>query len=92
MLTLQDCLDMAELGEDEVRAIADRAGIPDIVAAELGSHLLRCANGIPAIRRIIREDMALAEARGDRRRAVALAVVLARFDALHPGNPPRRPD
>jgi hypothetical protein len=45
MLSLQDCLDMAEVTESEIAAIARHEHIPPIVALELGHHLLRLPGG-----------------------------------------------
>ncbi len=41
MLSLQDCLDMCELSEDEVLAIAHHEHLPEITAAALGHCLVR---------------------------------------------------
>ena len=41
MLSLQDCLALCELTEDEVRAIAQHEHIPEIAAAEMGNYLAR---------------------------------------------------
>ena len=41
MLSLQDCLDMCELSEDEVLAIAHQERLPEITAAALGHCLVR---------------------------------------------------
>jgi hypothetical protein len=41
MLSLQDCLDMCELSEDEVLAIAHQEHLPEITAAALAHCLVR---------------------------------------------------
>jgi len=41
MLSLRDCLDMCELSEEEVLAIAHREHLPEITAAALGHCLVR---------------------------------------------------
>ena len=41
MLSLQDCLDMCELSEDEVLAIAHQEHLPEITAAALAHFLVR---------------------------------------------------
>ncbi|HEX6528409.1 MAG TPA: hypothetical protein VF004_01230, partial [Burkholderiales bacterium] len=61
MLTLQDCVALCDLTEEEVLAIAEHEHIPEIAAAELGSYLVRTPGGEMCIKSIIRDD--LAEAR-----------------------------
>jgi hypothetical protein len=36
-----DCLELCELSEEEVRAIAEHEHIPEVVALELGDYLIR---------------------------------------------------
>ncbi len=47
MFSLEDCIGLCGLTEEEVRAIAEHERIPEIAAAELGSYLVlgsaRCA-------------------------------------------------
>lgn len=47
MFSLEDCIRLCGLTEEEVQAIAERERIPEIAAAELGNYLLlasaRCA-------------------------------------------------
>lgn len=40
MLSLEDCLGLCDLSEDEVLAIAEHERIPEIAAVELGNYLL----------------------------------------------------
>ena len=40
MLSLEDCLALCELSEDEVLAIAHHEHLPEIAAAELGNYLV----------------------------------------------------
>jgi hypothetical protein len=39
-LTLEDCLALCELSEDEVLAIAEHERLPEPVAVELGNYLV----------------------------------------------------
>ena len=39
MLTIQDCIALCDLTEDEVEAIAEHEHIPEMLAAELGAYL-----------------------------------------------------
>lgn len=84
MLTLEDCIALSELSEDEIAAIAEHEHLPAIVAAELGSYLVHDAQGCPAIRRMILDDIEAARNRGDRVHALALKLVLKRFVETHP--------
>lgn len=90
MLTLQDCIALSELSEEEIAAISEHEGIPAIVAAELGNYLLQTADGTRAIKRIILDDIARAKARGDGKHALALRLVLRHFVETHPCGPARR--
>lgn len=87
MLTLKDCIALCDLTADEIEAIAEHEHVPTIVAAELGSYLVRSPQGVPMIRRIIVDDIRAAEARGDRRHALHLKLVLRHFVETHPHGP-----
>ena len=84
MLSLEDCLALCELSEDEVLAIAHHENIPEIAAAELGNYLVHTPQGEMTIKSIIRDDIAEARARGDRMRELALKVMLRNFVLQHP--------
>ncbi|HTL26090.1 MAG TPA: hypothetical protein VL280_05705 [Burkholderiales bacterium] len=84
MLTLEDCLALCELNEEEVRAIAQHERIPEIAAAELAHYLVRRPDGEIALKAIIRDDIAQAIARSDRLRALALKALLRNFILHHP--------
>jgi hypothetical protein len=83
-LTLEDCLALCELTEEEVLAIAEHERIPEIAAAELGNYLIRTPDGESVIKDMIRDDLRSASARGDRVRHLALKVMLREFIAGHP--------
>jgi hypothetical protein len=84
VLTLEDCLALCELSEDEVLAIAEHERIPEIAAAELGNYLVRTADGEMAIKAMIRDDIAAARAKGDRTHELALKLLLRNFVLQHP--------
>lgn len=65
MLTWIDCLSLADLTADEVRAIAEHERIPEMAAVELGAWLCQDENGVRHVKTMIREDLAAAVARGD---------------------------
>ena len=84
MLSLEDCLALCDLTEDEVLAIAQHEHIPEIAAIEMGNYLLHCPDGEQRIRAMIRDDIAEAAACGDESRARALKWVLRSFVLQHP--------
>jgi hypothetical protein len=90
MLSLEDCLALCELSEEEVLAIAHHERIPEIAATELGNYLVHSPGGEACIKSIIRDDIAEATARGDRARELALKLVLRNFILRHPRCDERR--
>ena len=84
MLTLQDCIELCDLTEEEIEAIAEHEHIPIIVAAELGNYLIHSPDGVPKIRRFIVDDIKAAEARGDNAHVRLLKLVLWHFIQSHP--------
>ncbi|MCL4800868.1 MAG: hypothetical protein KJ025_14855 [Burkholderiales bacterium] len=84
MLTLEDCLALCGLSEEEVLAIVEHEHIPEIAAAELGNYLVQTAAGELRIKAMIRDDIAAAAARGDRNRELALRLLLRNFVLNHP--------
>ncbi len=84
MISSQECFEFCELTEDEIHAIAEHEGVPEIVAAELGECLLQSDVGTWLIRRYLLEDIEQAQAQGHPDRAAKLNRVLERFDTAHP--------
>jgi len=84
MLSLEDCLALCELSEEEVLAIAHHEHIPEIAAAELGNYLVHAPGGEMRIKAIIRDDIAEARLRGDRMRELGLKLLLRNFVLQHP--------
>jgi hypothetical protein len=84
MLTLEDCIALCGLSEDEVLAIAEHEHIPEIAAAEVGNYLVRTPEGELCIKAMIKDDIAVAAAHADRDRALALKLVLRDFVLQHP--------
>jgi hypothetical protein len=79
MLTIEDCIELCDLTEDEVTAIAEHEHIPMIVAAELGNYLCHSPEGIPMLRRYILEDIEDARAHHDNARELRLRLTLRHF-------------
>jgi hypothetical protein len=84
MLTYEDVMELCELSEDEIHAIAEHEGMPEICAAEFGYYLCHTPDGVPRIKRFILDDIAAARARGDMREVLKLRAVLAHFARTHP--------
>ena len=84
MISLEDCIELCGLTEDEVLAIAQHEHVPELAAAELGNYLVRTPDGELAIKAMIRDDIAAARAQGDRPHELALKLVLRNFVLQHP--------
>ena len=67
MLTLTDCFALTELTPEEIDAIAEHEHVPEIVAVELGDYLVHTVDGQKRIKRMIEDDIAAAQERGDLR-------------------------
>ena len=85
MLTIEDCIELSELSEEEILAIAEHEHVPEMVALELGNYLTHSAAGERRIRRMICEDMDRARACGNLQRLAELKLVLKHFVENHRG-------
>ena len=84
MLTVEECLQLCDLSEEEIHAIAEHEGIPEIVAAELGECLLKTDVGTWIIKRYLMEGIVNAESQGHPEKAQRLKAVLEHFNIAHP--------
>lgn len=84
MLSLEDCIGLCGLSEDEVLAIAEHEHIPEIAAAEVANYLVQTPNGEMRIKAMIKDDIAAAVARADSIHAAALKLVLRNYVLQHP--------
>jgi hypothetical protein len=84
MLSLEDCIALCGLSEDEVLAIAEHEHIPELAAAELGNYLVQTPEGELRVKSIIRDDIARAQASGNRAHELALKLVLRNYVQAHP--------
>ena len=64
MITLQDCIGLCGLTEEQVLAVAEHEHLPEVVATALAQYLLSSEHGSAAIRDMIVEDIRMAQ-RGD---------------------------
>ena len=84
MITLEDCIAMCGLTEEEVLAIAEHEHIPEIAAAALAQYLLCQDHGAERIRDMLKDDIRAALARNDREHARKLFMALRDFLSMHP--------
>lgn len=87
MLTYEDCLGLCDLTDEEVAAVAEHEHIPRLAALELGNYLIHTKDGVPLLKRIILDDIALSEKRRDWEHALKLRLVLRHFVRTHPYHP-----
>ncbi len=85
MLTLQDCIELSDLTEDEILAIAEHEHVPEMVAVELGNYLVHTTSGEKSIKRMILDDIAHARETGNVKHAAVLKSVLKHYVAEHGG-------
>ena len=57
MLTMEECIALSELTEEEIAAIAEHEHVPEIVALELGNYLVHTASGQRRIKAMIADDI-----------------------------------
>jgi hypothetical protein len=83
LITIEDCIAMSGLTEEEIDAIAAHEHLPEIVAAELGFYLEQTPEGQRTIRHMIEDDIAAAARAGDMKRVGVLKMVLAHYAQHH---------
>ena len=84
MLTYEDCIGMTDLTQEEIEAIAEHEHCHEMIALELGNYLAHTTDGQPRIRRMILDDIATSEARGDTMHTAKLKLVLQHFCERYP--------
>jgi hypothetical protein len=85
MINMEDVLDMTDLTHEEIAAIAEHEGLPDLNAAALAAYLAHEAKGFQTIQRMICEDIRAALHRDEVAHARDLYAVLHHFMETHPG-------
>ncbi len=88
MLTLDDCIALSGLSEEEIDAIAEHERIPEMAALELGAYLVLRPDGCAAIRRFIVDDIALAQVQKRYAHSAQLKLVLRTFVARYGASAP----
>lgn len=83
-LSLQDCLDMSDLSDAELLAIARHEKIPPIVALELGHRLIQTPEGVETLRQFILDDILGAQRLNRCRDCEQFSRTLADYNEQHP--------
>jgi hypothetical protein len=77
-------VELSDLTEEEIEAIAEHEHLPEIAALEMGSYLVHTEEGIPMIKRIILDDIEEERRRGHDQKVLQLKLVLKHFVETHP--------
>ncbi len=85
MLTIDDCIGLCRLAEDEVAAVAVHEYSPDIIALEMSNYLCITAEGQRRLSRMIADDIEAARVHGNLAHAAKLRLVLQYFLERHTG-------
>jgi hypothetical protein len=92
MITLEDCVALCGLTEEQVLAIAEHEHLPEIFATALSQYLLKEEHGMEKIRDMIVDDIRQAQQRQDKPHILTLLHVLHHFLKAHPEVcPPQHP-
>jgi hypothetical protein len=84
MISLEDCIALSGLTEDEILAIAEHDHIPESVAVGLARYMADAPGGFHEIGEMIIDDIRGAQARGNREHVKELLHVLHHFLKTHP--------
>lgn len=84
MLTYEDCLDMCDLTQDEIDAIAEHEHMDRIQALATADYLVHSEGGERSIRKMIIDDIRTARSHGKQEHEAMLKQVLAHFIENHP--------
>lgn len=88
MISLEDCVAMCGLTEDEVLAIAEHEHVPEIAATNLARYLLHREHGPEHIQGMIVDDIRTALREKDTKHAAELFSTLRHFLSEYPAAGP----
>jgi hypothetical protein len=92
MISLEDCVALCGLTEEQVLAIAEHEHLPEIAATALAQYLSKEEHGMEKIRDMIVDDIRQAQQRQDKAHILTLLHVLHHFLKSHPEVcPPQHP-
>jgi hypothetical protein len=83
MLSLDECIGMSGLTEDEIAVIAEHEHVPEIVAVELAQGLLKTPKGVFILKCYISDVLEQAKLAGKGDKVKRLDLLLTRFIAAH---------
>jgi Rad3-related DNA helicase len=83
MISLEDCIGLCGLTEEEVLAIAEHEHLPEIAATALAQYLLSQERGSERVRDMIVDDIRQAQRSGDKQHVLTLLHVLHHFLKTH---------
>jgi hypothetical protein len=84
MITLEDCIGLCGLTEEEVLAIAEHEHLSEIAATAFAQYLLSHEHGSEKVRDMIVDDIRQAQFNGDKEHVLTLLHVLHHFLKMHP--------
>ena len=84
MITIEDCIGLCGLTEEEVLAIAEHEHLPEVAATALAQYLLSHEHGSEKVRDMIVDDFRRAQFSGDKEHVLTLLHVLLHFLKTHP--------
>jgi hypothetical protein len=84
MITLEDCIGLCGLTEEEVLAIAEHEHLPEIAATAFAQYLLSRDHGSEKVRDMIVDDIRRSQLRDDKEHVLTLLHVLHHFLKTHP--------
>ena len=84
MISLEDCIAMCGLDEEEIEAIAEHEHIPAVAAAALAGYLLHQQGGAHLVRDMIVDDTRKALRESRLKHATELLMALRHFMNDHP--------
>lgn len=83
MITYEECLEMCDLCDDEIEAIAEHEHVEPIIAVALGKYLVE-HNGSHQIKQFILDDIEMARQQGNTEKMALLTKTLCHFVSNHP--------
>lgn len=84
MISLDECIGMSGLQEEEVAVVAEREHLPLMVAAELAQMLLETPKGLYSLHVMFQDRLAALAAGRDRAKEHQLAGLYTQFRIRHP--------
>lgn len=89
MITLEDCIALSGLSEEEILAIAEHEHIPAGAAVAMARYLSKAAGGVEVVCTMIIDDIRAAQASGNRDHTRELLHILHHYLRAHPEAQPR---